>query len=297
MSYKGPKNRPHWENWTYATPERLSTWCERVTCDNASVFTGPGTNSYVLGDDTHALVVDPGPNMPEHLDALAAAVGDRKVTWIAVTHTHPDHSPGAAPLQERIGGELFGMPHPKQDSTFTPSKVGAHGHVIAAGEVRLRALHTPGHASNHLCFLVENDGMLLSGDHIMSGSTVVVSRPDGSMTEYLQSLDMLRRQPIKSIAAAHGTLIENPMEEIDKLHRHRQHRENMVRLAVKKTGGGTLETLVSHAYSDTHKALWKIAERSLDAHLAKLEDQGEMVFDSESGVWSPTERFVGGETP
>ena len=291
MAYKGPKHRPQWENWTYETPERLSPWCERVTCDNASVFTGPGTNSYVVGDSECAAVIDPGPNHPGHLHALKEAVAGRKVTHIAVTHTHMDHSPGATPLQELIGGTLIGIPHPKQDATFVPQKVAAHGHILKVGSVRIRTLHTPGHASNHICFLIENDGMLLSGDHIMSGSTVVVSRPDGSMTEYLRSLEMLLDEPIETIAAAHGPLITEPEEEIRKLFRHREHREAMVRKAVKATGGGTLETLVEHAYSDTHKALWKIAQRSLDAHLAKLEDQGEMTYEEDTGHWAPTDSF------
>lgn len=159
-------------------PVSVAKLVRRVLCDNPGAMTGPGTNSYLVGIDEVA-VIDPGPADDDHLDALAAAGGDR-IRWILCTHTHSDHSPGAAGLKERTGAEVLGF---ADLEGLVCDRHLVDGDTIEATEFTLRAIHTPGHASNHLCFLLERDRMLFSGDHVMDGSTVVINPPDGDMAE------------------------------------------------------------------------------------------------------------------
>src|SRR5438067_12538565 len=162
----------------------LSPVVRRVLAPYPSVFTGPGTNTYLIGTDAIA-VIDPGPDdHEEHLDKVAE-VGAGRIRWILVTHTHADHSPGAAGLKERTGATVLGF---DERDDFKPDGTIDEGFCVEATEFRLRAVHTPGHASNHLCYLLEQERLLFSGDHIMEGSTVVISPPDGDMTAYLDAL-------------------------------------------------------------------------------------------------------------
>src|SRR4051812_27938283 len=166
----------------------LGPLARRILAPNPNVFTGPGTNTYLVGID-EIVVIDPGPANDAHLDAIVGCGGDR-IRWIAVTHTHEDHAPGVAGLKERTGAEVLAF-GPK-DGLKPDRKIG-DGYSIEATEFRLTAIHTPGHASNHLCYLLEEERMLFSGDHIMQGSTVVIRPPDGDMQQYLDSLARVRK--------------------------------------------------------------------------------------------------------
>ena len=201
----------------------LSPLVRRIVAPNPGLMTGPGTNTYLVGIDEIA-VIDPGPDDPEHLDAIAGCGGDR-IRWIVCTHTHPDHSPGAAGLKARTGAEVLAWD--SRDGLEVDQKIKG-GHRIEATEFRLLAVHTPGHASNHLCYLLEEEHMLFSGDHIMQGSTVVISPPDGNMTQYLESLAAVRAIRLRSIAPGHGHLIEDPKAVIDEYIEHRLAREQQI---------------------------------------------------------------------
>ena len=195
------------------TPEfvqTLSPLVRRITADNPSVFTGPGTNTYLVGTE-EVTVVDPGPPIQKHIEAIVNAPGE--ITQIIVTHTHPDHSPGTKLLQEKLDVPAYGLitdSSKGQDETFVPKSLLADQQIIHGKEFTFRVIHTPGHASNHLCFLLEQEDMLFSGDHLMNGSTVVIPPPDGNMKDYIDSLKKLKRYEMKSIAPGHGEIISHP---------------------------------------------------------------------------------------
>lgn len=269
---------------------QLSARVRRVTAPNGSVMTGPGTNTYFVGDpDAQAwAVIDPGPDDTSHVDAiLAAAPGP--IRWIFVTHTHRDHSPAAAALKARTGAVLYGRKpaHPEwQDTTFAPDRELAHGERVSVGErTTLRVVHTPGHASNHLCYLLEEEHTLFTGDHVMQGSTVVINPPDGDMAAYLASLHALRREPLQWLAPGHGFLIEHPADAIGRLIEHRLAREAKVVQALRDTAPASLDDLVARVYADVPVTRHGIARRSLIAHLQKLAAEGRA--KEEAGAWSP----------
>jgi len=264
------------------------------------MMTGPGTNTYVLGKDG-SVVIDPGPVIDSHLEAiLAAAHGP---TAVLVTHTHPDHSPAARVIGERTGARLVGRAAPAgrhQDSEFRPDHEPADGETLTFGDVTLRVLHTPGHASNHLCFLREEDGLLFTGDHIINGSTVVIDPPDGRMAAYLDSLERLKHEPVRRIAPGHGELLDDPVGVCDALIAHRLHREAKVADALTSYPGRTSTELTKIVYAAVDPDLHPVAERSLLAHLEKLRDEGraEEIDDR----WHPLGRAgqiggIGGQSP
>jgi glyoxylase-like metal-dependent hydrolase (beta-lactamase superfamily II) len=239
-------------------------------------MTGPGTNTYLLGHEQIAMI-DPGPEMDAHRDALLDAVGNR-LRWIFCTHTHRDHSPLARALRAATGAMVFGYgsvpADGRQDEQFAPDRALVDGDVVTCGEYRLRAVHTPGHASNHLCYLLEDRGMLFTGDHVMQGSTVVISPPDGDMQAYLDSLQGLLELPVRALAPGHGHVIETPQDEVRRLIAHRLKREEKVLAALERVGPTTLEVLVTHAYDDVPPRIHHVAMRSLHASLIRLERNG-----------------------
>lgn len=245
----------------------------RITAPNPGVMTGPGTNSYILGDDALALI-DPGPALDAHRDALLRVVG-HKLRWILCTHTHRDHSPLARALKAETGAQVLGFgttpDDGRQDADFAPDRTLVDGEMIICGGYRLRAVHTPGHASNHLCYLLEDRGVLFTGDHVMQGSTVVISPPDGDMQAYLVSLERLLELPIGAFAPGHGHVIATPQDEVRRLIAHRLRREEKIFSALALTGPATLEQLVRHAYDDVPERIHPVAMRSLHAHLLRLE--------------------------
>jgi glyoxylase-like metal-dependent hydrolase (beta-lactamase superfamily II) len=257
---------------TDGIPVVLSKRVRRITCPNPGVMTGPGTNTYLVGHDELA-VIDPGPDQAEHLDAIAAAGGDR-IRWIVVTHTHPDHSPGAEPLRRRLRPDVLVLGFEPREG-FDPDASIGDGHTIDADEFTLRAVHTPGHAGNHLCYLLEEERLLFSGDHIMNGSTVVITPPDGNMATYFASLDLVRSLGVAAIAPGHGPLIDDPVAKIDEYLAHRRAREEKVAGALAAAGRPvTVAELLPFAYDDVDEARHKIAAFSLWAHLQKLVADG-----------------------
>lgn len=264
---------------------RLNDLVRRVTAPNPGMMTGPGTNSYIIGRDDLALI-DPGPESVSHLSVLLEAVEDR-LKWILCTHTHLDHSPGALALRAATGAEVLGFPMSpndgRQDPTFAPDQVIGDGDVVDCGIFRLRVVHTPGHASNHLCYLLEEHRMLFTGDHVMEGSTVVISPPDGDMAAYLKSLECLLSLELASLAPGHGRLIEAPYEETCRLIAHRLKRERKVLGAFNRKDPATLDELLPLVYDDVSPRLHPVARRSLHAHLIKLARE-ERVAETD-GLW------------
>jgi glyoxylase-like metal-dependent hydrolase (beta-lactamase superfamily II) len=259
----------------------LSPLVRRIVAPNPSFMTGPGTNTYLVGID-EIVVVDPGPADDGHLDAIAGCGGDR-IRWIVVTHTHEDHSPGVAGLRERTGAEVLAYP---SDELEVDGEL-LDGAAIEATEFVLRAVHTPGHASNHLCFVLEQERLLFSGDHIMEGSTVVISPPDGDMAAYLASLDRLRswRPRLRAIAPGHGHLIEDPQAKIDEYVTHRLARESQILTELQARRSSTIDALVAVIYAEVPEALHPMAARSVWAHLRKLAAEGRVEGSSIDGEW------------
>lgn len=260
----------------------------RLTCPNPSAMTGPGTNSYLLGHPGEDwTVIDPGPADKSHMARILEVTGGR-IGQVLTTHTHPDHSPGATWLREQTGAPLRGMlppaDDPIQDHNFRPDTVPVDGDRIETAAGTLKVLFTPGHASNHLCFLQEKEAMLFAGDHIMQGSTVVINPPDGDMKDYLESLDRLLIEDIQWIAPAHGFLIGKVESVVDWLMTHRLTREKKIAEALAEHGPGTLRELVIHAYDDVPPKIHGLATRSLLAHLIKLRKDGKAEENGE--VWS-----------
>ncbi len=248
----------------------------RVTAPNPGAMTGPGTNSYLIGRDELALI-DPGPEDEAHFSALLDAA-DGRLKWILCTHTHLDHSPGTRVLKAATGAEVLGFaPTPddgRQDTTFAPDRALRNGDVVDCGAFHLRAVHTPGHASNHLCYLLEERRLLFSGDHVMQGSTVVITPPDGDMAAYLRSLERLLTLDIAAIAPGHGHIIETPHEEARRLIAHRLKRERKVLEALARCNPASLDELLPVVYDDVSPRMHPVARRSLHAHLIKLAREG-----------------------
>jgi len=257
---------------------QLSDKVRRITAPNPGFMTGPGTNTYLLGAGGDVAVIDPGPAIDAHIEAVIKAAGAR-VRWILVTHTHLDHSPAAALLKARTGAQLMGMPPPpfeRQDQSFRPDRVLAHGERIDVAGCALRVIHAPGHASNQLCYLLEEEKLLFTGDHIMQGSTVVINPPDGDMRVYLDSLRQLQGEDLEWFAPGHGFLMDKPQEALERLLLHRLARENKVLNALRRAGTVTLEALLPAVYDDVHARLYPVASRSLLAHLIKLKADGSL---------------------
>jgi recombination protein RecT len=266
----------HTLDWQHERPVALLRNVQRLTAPNPGRMTGPGTNTYVIGEPGEYAVIDPGPDDAQHVARIASIVG-RDLKYIVCTHAHPDHAPGAVPLKALTGAPILGAPSGpnfRSEWKFTPDRTLVHGERLAVGDTTLRTLHTPGHASNHLCFLLEEDRLLLSGDHINNGSTVVIDPPDGDMTDYLASLRSLLEEPIDFILPAHGHVLGFAREAIRHLIAHRLGRERKVLDAVVASPGATTDELLPRVYDDVHPVLHPVARRSLIAHLAKLAADG-----------------------
>ena len=262
----------------------LNELIRRITAPNPGMMTGPGTNAYLIGTGDLALI-DPGPESASHLAAMLEAVG-RRLKWILCTHTHLDHSPGAKALKAATGAELLGFGNVpddgRQDTAFAPDRALRDGDVLDCGAFRLRAVHTPGHASNHLCYALEGERWLFTGDHVMQGSTVVISPPDGDMTVYLKSLERLLSLDLAAFAPGHGHVIEKPHDEVRRLIVHRLKRERKVIDAFGKKNPATLDDLLPFVYDDVPQRVHPVARRSLHAHLLKLRDEGRAVEEGDN---------------
>lgn len=281
-------------DWQTERPVPLLRNVQRLTAPNPGVMTGPGTNSYLVGDPaTGYIAIDPGPADVDHIDKLWRAAGG-DIRMIVCTHSHADHSPGAAPLQAlcvqagKARPPILGLPSAptaRAASAFTPDRAlqnnelltlagqAAEGHITHT----LQVIHTPGHAANHLCLLLVEDALLFSGDHILNGSTTVIDPPDGNMADYLDSLDRLdavcEEHGVEFILPAHGYVLGQARSAIAKLKAHRLAREAKVLAAMQALPDGSMEDWVRHAYDDVPPRMWPVAQRSLLAHVERIRSQ------------------------
>jgi glyoxylase-like metal-dependent hydrolase (beta-lactamase superfamily II) len=265
----------------------LAPGVRRIVAGNAGLMTGPGTNSYLLGLREVA-VLDPGPDDARHLEAILAAAGPA-VRWIFVTHTHPDHSPLASRLAQLTGARVIGLPPPndgRQDATFSPDHVPVDGERLSAGECQLIAIHTPGHASNCLCYLLERERLLFTGDHVLDGVSPVILAPDGDMSAYLSSLDKLQSHDFERIAPGHGGIMERGKEVLIALRAHRLAREEKVLGGLRRLGAATLDGLTAVVYDDVPVERHRWARLTLEAHLIKL--AREQRAGERDGLWRLT---------
>jgi glyoxylase-like metal-dependent hydrolase (beta-lactamase superfamily II) len=275
---------------TPGEPMRLSGRVIRLTAANPGVMTGPGTNSYLVGalKTNEWAAIDPGPADAAHVQALLAAAPG-PIRWILVTHTHLDHSPGAALLAQATGAPVLGRRTPCahwQDEHFNPARELHEGERLALDEdTTLRVVHTPGHASNHLCYLLEEEATLFTGDHVMQGSTVVINPPDGDMAAYLASLRRLRDEfaQLEWLAPGHGFLIAQPQRVWNFLIQHREQREAKL-LAALTEHPQSLDELLPRIYDDVPPARHAAARRSLLAALLKLRAE-ERARESTDHYW------------
>ena len=282
----------HHLDWNTLQPVPLLKNVMRLTAPNPGVMTGPGTNSYLVGDpNTGYIAIDPGPAEPQHIERLWRAAGG-DIRMIVCTHSHADHSPGAKPLQALCAKALHGMPPilglasqptARANSEFTPDRVLGNQELLTLTEKSihsdtthtLKVIHTPGHAANHLCLFLLEDGLLFSGDHILNGSTTVVDPPDGEMTAYLESLDALSaactEHHIRFILPAHGYVLGQAVSAISHLKAHRLKREAKILKVMQAQPQGSMDDWVALAYDDVPPRMWPVAKRSLLAHVQRIE--------------------------
>ena len=290
----------------------------RVVAPNPSLMTGPGTNTYAIGTGP-VVLIDPGPDDDAHCDRLLELYGDR-IQALLVTHSHLDHSPLARRLAAVTGAPVIGFgPPPKfanagrgacargvgdghsfdgHDQSFSPDRRMSDGDRFECGDFALEAVWTPGHTSNHLCFELAGTGLLFSGDHVMSGSTVVVAPPDGDMSDYFASLEKVQGRAPRRIGPGHGAMIDDPAAVLDGYLRHRRERERQVEAGLVGAGsdGLSVEALVELIYTDVPTVLHPVARYSVWAHLRKLAGEGRAICpeqDDISATWSaPGDRRV-----
>ncbi len=271
---------------------RLSAHVWRLTAPNASAMTGPGTNAYFVGTEGgDCALIDPGPDDPVHVQALLDQAPGR-VTMVLVTHSHRDHSPAAATIAARTGSPVLGRlasHRESHDASFSPARELQHGERLRFGPgATLRVLHTPGHASNHLCFLLEEQKLLFTGDHVMQGSSVVINPPDGNMQAYVASLQALLEEDLDWLAPGHGFLIDKPADALRLRIRHRLAREAKVLRVLERAADATLDSLLPGVYDDVPARMHPVARRSLLAHLEKLREEGRARLHDEQWRAIPT---------
>ena len=275
------------------TAQSLEPLVARVLAPNPSPFTYTGTQTHLVGT-TDLAVIDPGPDVPEHIDAIVAAIAGRPVTAIVITHTHRDHSPASRPLAALIGAPIVGCAPlvlsdtgPRLEAGFdpdyAPDRILSDGEAVTGQGWTLRAVHTPGHTSNHLCFALEETGALFTGDHVMGWSTSVVAPPDGDMADYMASLDKLMQRDDRIYYPAHGEPIENPRRLVRGMMGHRKQREGQI-LRLLREESRPVPAMVARMYAGLDPQLFPAAGRSVLAHLIDLRTRGLVTEDGET--WS-----------
>ncbi|HEV2867287.1 MAG TPA: MBL fold metallo-hydrolase [Allosphingosinicella sp.] len=263
--------------------EQVHPLVRRLLAGNPSPFTFTGTQTYIVGTGEIA-VIDPGPDLPEHVQAILAATVGERVSAIVCTHTHRDHSPASRALAAATGAPIVGCAAlaieddgPRSDAAFdfdyAPDRVVEDGEPIKGEGWALEAVATPGHTSNHLCFALAGTGILFTGDHVMGWSTTVVSPPDGDMSEYMRSLDLLLGREDRLYLPAHGPPVEQPQAHVRALVEHRRMRERQI-LSHLDQGEGRIAAMVEGMYADVDPRLHPAAGRSVLAHLVDLERRG-----------------------
>lgn len=275
----------HEFEFRYGIVEPVTDGIRRIVARNPGPFTGPGTGTYIIGRGEVA-VIDPGPMLPDHVDDLLTGLGEETVSHILVTHTHADHSPAARLLRQRTGAPVFAFgPHAEDsageleggvDREFVPDFLLDDGDEVPGNGWSLEVIHTPGHCSNHICFAWPGAGALFCGDHIMAWSTPVIIPPDGSVGDYIESLNRLSQRPERVFYPTHGTPITDPGDFIARVREHRLHRVEQVAAAI-ADGVDTLPSLRRRIYTDIPRNLEAGAELSLLASILYLQARGHVL--------------------
>lgn len=282
--------------FTYGVVQDVSPLIRRVVANNPGPFTFKGTGTYIIGKGEVA-VIDPGPDLPDHLAAILAAVEGERVTHILITHHHADHSPLAGPLKAATGATIYGcaLADHEEDDTgevkmeaghdrgFRPDVSLCGGGTVSGPGWTMEAIPTPGHTSNHLCYALKEENACFSGDHIMGWSTTVITPPDGDMTDYLASLEAIRARNFTTLWPTHGPPIREVTPFIDAYVEHRQERIDQILTAL-KAGPGRIADLVPRLYPDVDPRLWPAAARSMLAAIIHLVRQHKVATDNEPGA-------------
>src|SRR6195256_2030298 len=278
----------------YGRLEPIAPGIRRIVARNPGPFTFKGTGTYVVGEGEVA-VIDPGPEMEEHIAAVLASLAEEQATHSLIAHTHRDHSPAAKALKEATGAPTYGFgPHAGGkrgeagveeggDWDFTPDLVVRDGEWIDGATWRFEAVHTPGHTSNHLCFALPDSGILFSGDHVMGWSTSVIAPPDGDMAAYMASLDKLLRRRDTVYWPTHGPAITEPQRHVRAFIAHRRERETGI-IDCLKAGIETIDAMVERLYAGLNPALRRAAGRSVLAHLIDLTGRDIVAADGPATV-------------
>jgi glyoxylase-like metal-dependent hydrolase (beta-lactamase superfamily II) len=274
----------------YGAIEQVAPGIRRVTARNPSKFTFKGTGTYILGTGKVA-VIDAGPDLPDHVEALLEALSGEEITHQLITHTHTDHSPAAAAVKDRTGAVTYGFgPHgvgrfpdgvPMEaggDMEFVPDHTVGHGDIIEAAGYKIECVHTPGHTSNHICYALVDDGALFTGDHVMGWSTTVVSPPDGDMAAYMASLELLAGRDDKIYYPTHAGPIQEPMPYVAALIEHRREREHQIMDCLGR-GTGRIADMVGEMYPGLDLELISAAGRSVFSHIIAMAERGDIVSD------------------
>ena len=281
--------------WPTGLADPVEPLVTRVLAPNPSPYTYTGTQTYVVGEvnGPDCAVIDPGPDEAPHIEAILAAVGERRIAAIMCTHTHRDHSPAAAPLAERTSAPIVGcaplvidsdLPRSDEafDTKYSPDRVLEDGEAMTGEGWTLRAVHTPVHTSNHLCFALEESGALFTGDHVMGWSTSVVIPPDGDMGDYLKSLEHLQSREDRVYYSAHGAPIDKPRQLVRGMIGHRRQRENQI-LRLMGERARPIPEFIPEMYKGLDERLIPAAEMSVEAHLLDLKRRG--LVSSQGDVW------------
>ena len=273
---------------------RLSPLVSRLLAPNPGPFTFRGTGVHIVGAGRAVAVIDPGPALPGHIEALKRTLANRQVSHILVTHTHRDHSPAAAALSSWSGAKIYGVKSPAaetseegmvdeaHDHDFAPDITVTDGMLIGGEGFLLECVATPGHTANHICYALVQEKALFSGDHVMGWSTSVIAPPDGDMGAYIASLERLAARDERIFYPTHGSPIPDPKAWLSQLIAHRRLREAQV-LAALVRGAGTVAELVEKLYPDIGAALRPAAAQQVAAHLAHLQARGQALLDG--GRW------------
>lgn len=287
-------------DFAYGRRDQVSPLIQRVICDNPGPFTFTGTGTYIVGppeDGASVAVIDPGPIDDSHREALLAAVEGRTVSHVLVTHTHRDHSPLARPFADRVGAPVLAMRPParqthasgtldeEEDEVFAPDTILSGGERIAGDGWTMAALATPGHTSNHMAFVLEEENALFCGDHVMGWSTTVIAPPDGNMSAYMRSLDAVIAAGFSALWPTHGAPVTDVAPFLAAYRAHRLEREAQILTRV-RAGDRTIAEIVPALYAAVDQRLWPAASLSVLAHLIKLVDEGRLTVDEAPGLGS-----------
>jgi glyoxylase-like metal-dependent hydrolase (beta-lactamase superfamily II) len=276
----------------YAAVETLRPWLRRVVARNPSPFTFHGTGTFIVGRGRVA-IVDPGPDIPEHVDALLAAVSAETVTHLLVTHTHRDHSPACAPVKEATGAPAYAygahgagkiergvQVEEGGDMEFRPDETVRHGDVIDGDGFSFECVYTPGHTSNHICFQYREEKVLFCGDHVMGWNTTIISPPDGDMADYLASLELLLARDDAQYWPTHGAAIADPRRHVRALIEHRHARERQVHACL-AAGVHRIADMVPMMYCDLPERMFPAAARSVFATIIHMVEKGEVAHEGD----------------